>query len=582
MTVHVACPVLVATLRLHLEKGRQWSVVEHIILVSIAQRPHSVSEIAERGRLPRRLVIESLIRLMRAGWVELIASNSGRVSFRSTAAGAHAAQGESLPRITRLISRRASFAVDKITGSVFRARELILYTKERLAKLKERDTVLELEPNFEMPKPSYDEIMGVVLDEDETYRRMDPSGARPVERFAVVTVRENEIDGLPESPPRSLVRAIQDRAQKEGLTKGAPHVPAQVLARSDHEASRITREVVFESRDLLFGGDAHLKGFEDILRRARTWIVVHSTFVQSQRFQEFIPLLNDAASRGARVDILWGQSTPLDGANRTEKEVALCKEMLQSELVRERVRLHGFSTNSHAKLVVADDGAGGWQAVIGSCNWLNTNFQALEVSARFRDPEIVADVAGQLAELAAGSAGHWTPLRADLAGLATNLRRHGRRLSGRKALVQLVLGAEHNSFMRRARDEAKERIIIASHRLGPKAMNLIIDPARAAAQAHDVEIALFYGLPSGIEPAAAGDMIRGAAIDGIRLRQIFDPRLHAKFLVWDDRCGVITSQNWLSADPGDGNPRSEIGVFIEASGLARQISDYAIASLKGI
>jgi cardiolipin synthase A/B len=50
---------------------------------------------------------------------------------------------------------------------------------------------------------------------------------------------------------------------------------------------------------------------------------------------------------------------------------------------------------------------------------------------------------------------------------------------------------------------------------------------------------------------------------------IDEPRLHAKILGWDDDFPVVTSQNWLSADPSEANLRREIGIFIHASGIAR-------------
>jgi hypothetical protein len=56
---------------------------------------------------------------------------------------------------------------------------------------------------------------------------------------------------------------------------------------------------------------------------------------------------------------------------------------------------------------------------------------------------------------------------------------------------------------------------------------------------------------------------------GIRIRAVHNPRLHAEMLGWDDDDLIITSQNWLSADPSDVDPRREIGVFIRSVGIAR-------------
>jgi cardiolipin synthase A/B len=60
------------------------------------------------------------------------------------------------------------------------------------------------------------------------------------------------------------------------------------------------------------------------------------------------------------------------------------------------ITIHPFSTNSHAKIVVADNGKGGWNALIGSCNWLASDFTSFEVSIRLRTPEWLVISSGNL------------------------------------------------------------------------------------------------------------------------------------------------------------------------------------------
>ena len=73
----------------------------------------------------------------------------------------------------------------------------------------------------------------------------------------------------------------------------------------------------------------------------------------------------------------------------------------------------------------------------------------------------------------------------------------------------------------------------------------------------------------GLKAEHTAAITREAGGSGIRLRPIHEPRLHAKILGWDDDFLVVTSQNWLSADPSESNLRKEIGVFIHATGIAR-------------
>jgi hypothetical protein len=51
---------------LTVDKGRPWSVVEHIILEALTEKAWTAAELAAAGKLPRRVIVESCARLMRA------------------------------------------------------------------------------------------------------------------------------------------------------------------------------------------------------------------------------------------------------------------------------------------------------------------------------------------------------------------------------------------------------------------------------------------------------------------------------------------------------------------------------------
>jgi hypothetical protein len=46
---------------------------------------------------------------------------------------------------------------------------------------------------------------------------------------------------------------------------------------------------------------------------------------------------------------------------------------------------------------------------------------------------------------------------------------------------------------------------------------------------------------------------------------------HAKILAWDDDSAVITSQNWLSADPGYNSPLQEVGIYLIGARIADNV-----------
>ncbi len=64
---------------------------------------------------------------------------------------------------------------------------------------------------------------------------------------------------------------------------------------------------------------------------------------------------------------------------------------------------------------------------------------------------------------------------------------------------------------------------------------------------------------------------------GLTLQPQLAPALHAKLLCWDTDDVVITSQNWLSADPSDANVRRELGIHLQSPGAADTISAKLLA-----
>jgi cardiolipin synthase A/B len=61
--------------------------------------------------------------------------------------------------------------------------------------------------------------------------------------------------------------------------------------------------------------------------------------------------------------------------------------------LRGRVTVHMRTTGSHAKLILLDTADDGWITGVGSCNWLSSPFQTVELTVLLRDQRAVAEVA---------------------------------------------------------------------------------------------------------------------------------------------------------------------------------------------
>jgi phosphatidylserine/phosphatidylglycerophosphate/cardiolipin synthase-like enzyme len=559
--VKVAIPLFRGKRKFFLDKGRPWSVVEHLILAALAETPRSAAEVAKEGRLPHRLVIEVVIRLMRAGWVELNETSKGSC-FRATAAGRKAAGLDELPSAPKRMSRWMNFVIDRISGTIYRSREMPFHHENEIRSRAERELIVVIEPRDIPPNFGVHDLVDCLFADDERFVAVDPAGDRLMERFGLVTVRGAEIDGLPSRAPQELKTAILEAAfSVRALRAGTPNLAFRPSEPTRGEGIRPPpREVAFGPQDLVIGGDAHQAMFEHMLSHARRRVVIHSTFVRVDRFDEQLDVLAAAAKNGVIIDILWGEGDRVGLEGRTRAAVKLIRQQLQDAGLHEMIRLHAFTTRSHAKFILADKGES-VVGLVGSCNWFTTDFSNFEVSARLRDPALVSDLAYVAAELSRGAHGLWTELTTSLARLAEEARLSpqptGPRVTGR-----LVLGPEHKGYVRDARDAAQSYLLVASHQLSPAARQAVLVPALAAPAASALTMDAYYELGSLAGPSADAD-------SKVKFHQV--KRMHAKFLAWDHNNLVITSQNWLSADPSAANPLREIGVFISSPGIAEPV-----------
>ena len=189
-------------LQLHLQKGRQWSAVEHLLLYALCQKGYSATELAAESALPRRLVIEVAIRLMRVGWVELVRRDKA-MYFRATPAGLQAVDNDRLPAVVTPISRWARVAVDQATGAIFRGRDLGLMGASRVRELESTRSLVALSKLDVVDAPPVQEdILRALLEEDETYVGCEFSGTRPTtDLYALCEVHGDHISGIPDTAP---------------------------------------------------------------------------------------------------------------------------------------------------------------------------------------------------------------------------------------------------------------------------------------------------------------------------------------------------------------------------------------------
>lgn len=572
-TVVVGVPILKETRRFHFEKGRRWTIFEHMVLHALSNANWTIAELQTRSNLPRRVLIEILIRLMRVGWVQLLTSK-GVISFKATAAGKRNAELTELPPVTKSDAKYIGFSTDQITGAVFRSRNLSTTTQFHWSERVGGRAAILLSVGTgvpTVPPANVREIANKLLEADEELISVEPNDERPRRRIALCTVRRDEIEGLGADVPSELRKIIMAAASEARAKPGTTTIPPSYDAKVSNELRQYGRRPIeFTSSDLILDGAQHKKVFEQVFLRARHRIILHSTFINLDLARAYIPMMRACAEQGTLIDILWGKSDNATQLNDTRRAAAAFKALLESEGVDDRIKIHQTSTRSHSKLILYDRGnAERFEALLGSCNWLSTGFSSFDATVKLRSPEIVADIAYILAELARPRDGQIPELTSDLVRLGSKLERMGDAPSS-SASAQLVIAPEHAALLHQARDNAEKRATLLSHRLGVSAKP-VLKALAASARVNAVRPEVYYGRVSGpvTTKDAAGEIVRMDG-EGVSLTPIRQPRIHAKVLCWDDDDLVVTSLNWLSADPPMDNVRHEIGVHIHARNIANQ------------
>ncbi|MBY5502347.1 phosphatidylserine synthase [Rhizobium leguminosarum] len=542
--------------------GRRWSIVEHMLLVETTVAKRTALELALSAELPHRLVVEALINLLRANWIE-VRSDDSRVYFAATAAGQRRAKEKTLPERLLKDIRWDSVCVDRLTGHWMRADDLDLVYERDLPA--ESEKVTPLLHTFEPNDAALRDLFRLNL--NESLDASTPQFRTPSLPYARVGIAFDEVQtGLPSHAPLALTTALVEWSQRVNDIESAAYTP-----RSQTQESGMRDE--FTSEDLIVGGPAHLLLLKQALDDAKSAIVIHSCFVGADTLRELLPDFERAARRKVRVELLWGLNVDPEGTTPSKKiSDALAVLDGLPPGVRGRVRLSPDSSGSHAKVIMYDDRHTNiWITVVGSCNFLSSDFDWLEVSIRSRSALLASRVMSRLLSNQLPSLGNWSPTARRLNGLWSQLKQkvRERQESGRYS-VSLITDLDHYACVTLARDQAKRDIEITCDLYGLAAETSVLVPMETAA-ARGVEVRLLYTRPSklllaeGREPAPNDIKTRGLNIDRVR-------DVHAKYMGWDDDNLVISSFNWMATALHSGRSRgAEIGALIQGPEIRQML-----------
>lgn len=571
MIVQVALPVHSVRCKVWTDDTRDWSIVHEAVLLTLGPACLTLDALAQDLGFARQVVVAALARLMRHRLVE-VAAAANLVFFGTSAAGAELAAGTGvLPRYPRESKRTFRIVVERYSGCAFQSRDVRLQSLADVNRLRTAGSdikIVEVSTNIQSLRHEVTlETLADIVESGGRRRmlRVDDGTAVPrTDQYMLVNV----VDGVPRLPPsaRKPLAAIVTQT----AAASAPDVNVTPIA-SERPASRWepyrSVECDFDPADVVLGGSAHGAAIRKLLAEASTRFILHSTFLEHEKFALLKDAMREACARGVRIDLLWGadDDDAVKGRNALAAE-EIANDIAGDPVLRTAMKMRMRSTGSHAKVIIADTAAGGWVATLGSCNWLSSPFQALEASVILREPRVVADVISILRETV-GRRSIADALANELAMTANDLRRNATQAGG-PASVTVIFGDAHEAMMRRVSREAIGRLVICTHRVGGNVRPAAVLPATLAAS-RGVKVSMLYtqaNLP--MTRQVMRDVAAEAAEHEVDVLMAKKVPAHAKVLLWTPDNAVVTSYNWGSASTNQSFPHAEVGVHIRADNLA--------------
>jgi cardiolipin synthase A/B len=533
MSILIAIPIYRIACRVGIAKGRGWSVIEELVLWSMTRQSKSVSALVAETKLPRQIILAAIARLMRFRLVEVNVRETG-VTFRASEHGFKAiSSGNPLPVFPKKYTKHVRFVIECVSGEFYHARDISsIMSRFRLDRERENGAEIRIVA-VQGGGPS-------MSHEANLARLSEIAASGWNEEIATidgrtVDLRDNEymivrvIDGVPRGLPEGAGATLrQVVAEAAGQPAGSGEISvgyAGPIEQIDNQP--ILRPCSFSSSDLIIGGVEQRELLVALLKAAQRRMIIHSTFLDAERFKTLLGPIRLACRRGVTIDLLWGAERDEETEKRNSKAAAAIAGIVRNDPdIRRRFNVHTRTTGSHAKFAFLDT-EDGWRAAVGSCNWLSSPFHSVELSVVLRDPAILADFARAIQRVV-GRRGLADNVANEMGLTARELRRMAS--PGGPATMAIIAGEAHDAMNRAASGSAHDLFFIGCHRLGSTARPGAIMQGEIAASA-GAEVTILYTQPSGpLKNRHARALRDEAASNGVRLVKTAETPLHGKIV----------------------------------------------------
>lgn len=598
-TIYVKVPFGYGSHKFKILKRINWGAVDHLILQTIASGPATPDSLSKLTNLPKQLVIEILIPLMQAGWVE-ISNINGTYNFKITNRGLAVATEADLPVNKEPILRTRNFLIDPLTQQCYRVdrkkkQSFIIYRGTKASRILEQYGEYTAEIKIKDPNytPEIADIYSCVAYDDEEINGFESCAVKlhygDSLRYIIARVdSENKIYGIPDISDELRTEILNSAAKKREYIRLLGSTSKTGSHSSLHEISPLEKtfpplQIEAKYVQLLSTPEEHKAHFFNEMQNAHSRLIIHSTFINPDLIEPILEPLIAAARRSVQIDILWGQCEPekedkISEYKRTLESIERFQTYIDSQGLSTQLKFHREPTNSHSKFLISDRKNGEWHTTFGSCNWLSSGFNRIEASIRVIDLQISSIALSIASTLARGQRGLANHLSRDLAVQSAKLSllpklQQGKTLAD-PVSVKLLTAPEHHTIAKCASDEAKLEIFVCSHRVSYAGDRPIFTPLKAAIrEIPSIKIRIAFGRSSGEMKNQDAKMLKDSLEAlGFNVIKADDPQIHAKFITWDENNLVVTSLNWLSSS-SKGDYLGELGLHVIGGDYSNQIKD---------
>lgn len=393
----VLLPVSVYRVDFQIGTGRPYSAFERLLLEAVRADICTLDSLADTFRLHRRLIIEAVITLMHAGWLE-IDGQSG--SFRATESAKRTLMDDTvLPPGTVLLDRHINIVMERVAGQVCPGSDVTFYDKKRIAK--SGDTLVKA-PKSDLPTAlSAASVLPFLGQKDGWLRHIGPiTLKRDNVDYVLVDVDINnaELRGIPrywETQLRDVLLDLVERKKEQAVIREQAITDQnlrRLLKYSDYE-SPIQSWSLNVAEDDIKTGESQLDLLREVIEQAKEYVCITSSEVSGSGYEAVTDEIRRALLRGVVVDILWNCAQPLDGQETfrlLEINPAQGESRWAGNLLRANRRPLSFNVN-----LIIGDSPNGWVGYFSSRPWLlpvAPKGSPPGLTIRFRHPGLLADL----------------------------------------------------------------------------------------------------------------------------------------------------------------------------------------------